>query len=59
MAKTFKQLVYELSEVRSKEDLNKLETEIYMSFTTGKITGKDNDALYNIINYVVKREYIG
>ena len=56
--KTFKQLIKELSEVRTKEALYDLCHEIDMSYQHEKITYNDLEMLYKIINNVVKREYI-
>ena len=56
---SFKELVSKLSEVRSHEDLTAFCKAIDYSFQNGKITGKDNETLYNIVNYVVRREYVG
>ena len=52
--KTFKQLVEELSNVRTKEDLNRFCFQIDMSYQHGKITYKDNETLYRIVNNVSK-----
>lgn len=57
-AYTFKDLVIKLSEVRSKENLEALCIDIDYSYQRDRITYKDNETLYNIINNVVKREYI-
>ena len=55
---TFKQLVVLLSTVRSKEDLNDFCCQVDMSYEHEKISYKDNDTLYYIVNNVVKREFI-
>ena len=52
--KTFKQLVYELSNVRTKEDLNRFCFQIDMSYQHDKITYQDNETLYRIVNNVSK-----
>lgn len=52
--KTFKQLVVELSNVRTKEDLNPICFQIDMSYQHGKITYQDNETLYRIVNNVSK-----
>lgn len=57
--KTFKQLISQLAEVRTKEDLWTLCGDIDQSYQHEKITYKDNETLYQIINHVVKRELIG
>ena len=57
--KTFKQLVSQLAEVRTREDLWTLCGDIDRSYQHEKITYKDNETLYQIINHVVKRELIG
>lgn len=57
--KTFKQLVVELSNVRTKEDLYTFCGNVDMSYQHGKITYQDNETLYRIVNNVVKREFIG
>ena len=57
--KTFKQLVSQLAEVRTKEDLWTLCGDIDQSYQHEKITYKDNETLYQIINHVIKRELIG
>ena len=56
--KTFKQLVVELSNVKTKEDLYTFCFDIDMSYQHGKITYQDNETLYRIVNNVVKREFI-
>lgn len=57
--KTFKQLVVELSNVRSKEDLNRFCFDIDMSYQHGKITYQDNETLYDIVRYVAADELRG
>lgn len=57
--KTFKQLVAQLSEIKTTQDLWDLCGEIDRSYQHEKITYKDNETLYKIINNVVKRELIG
>ena len=57
--KTYKQLVEQLSEIKTTEDLWNLCGEIDRSYQHEKITYKDNETLYKIINNVVKRELIG
>ena len=57
--KTFKQLVGQLSEIKTKEDLWALCGEIDRSYQHEKITWNDHETLYKIINNVVKRELIG
>lgn len=52
--KTFKQLVVELSNVRTKEDLNRFCFQIDMSYQHDKITYQDNETLYRIVNNVSK-----
>lgn len=52
--KSFKQLVVELSNVKTKEDLNQLCFQIDMSYQHGKITFQDNETLYRIVNNVSK-----
>lgn len=56
--KTFKQLVVELSNVRTKEDLYQFCCDVDMSYQHDKITYQDNETLYRIVNNVVKREFI-
>lgn len=56
--KTFKQLVVELSNVRTKEDLYTFCDNVDMSYQHDKITYQDNETLYNIVRNVVKRELI-
>jgi hypothetical protein len=56
--KTFKQLITDLAKVRSKDDLYRLMSDVDMSYQHDKITYKDNEIIYEIINNVVKREYI-
>ena len=48
--KSFKQLVVELSNVKTKEDLNRFCFQIDMSYQHGKITFQDNETLYRIVN---------
>lgn len=55
---TFKQLVVLLSTVRSKKDLENFCFQVDMSYQHGRISYKDNDTLYYIVNNVVKREFI-
>ena len=55
---TFKQLVVLLSTVRCKEDLQNFCFQVDMSYQHDKISYKDNDTLYYIVNNVVKREFI-
>ena len=55
---TFKQLVVLLSTVRCKEDLRNFCFQVDMSYLHDKISYKDNDTLYYIVNNVVKREFI-
>ena len=57
--KTFKQLVAQLSNVTNRAELWELCGEIDQSYQHEKITYKDNEILYKIINNVVKREFIG
>lgn len=57
--KTFKQLVGQLAEVKNRDDLWALCGEIDQSYQHEKITYKDNETLYKIINNVIKRELIG
>ena len=57
--KTFKQLVRQLAEVKTREDLWTLCGAIDWSYQHNKITCQDNETLYKIINHVVKRELIG
>ena len=57
--KTYKKLVEQLSEIKTTEDLWNLCGEIDRSYQHEKITYKDNETLYKIINNVVKRELIG
>lgn len=57
--KTYKQLVEQLSEIKTTEDLWNLCGEIDRSYQHEKITYKDNETLYKIINNVIKRELIG
>lgn len=57
--KTFKQLISQLAEVRTKEDVWTLCGEVDQSYQHGKITYNDNETIYKIINHVVKRELIG
>lgn len=57
--KTYKQLVEQLSEIKTTEDLWNLCGEIDRSYQHEKITYKDNETLYKIINNVIKREFIG
>lgn len=52
--KTFKQLVVELSNVRTKEDLNAFCADVDMSYQHDKITYQDNETLYRIVNHVSK-----
>lgn len=56
--KTFKQLITDLAKVRSKDDLNRFMFDVDMSYQHDKITYKDNEVIYEIINNVVKREFI-
>ena len=56
--KTFKQLVVELSQVKSKSDLYNFCFNVDMSYQHEKITYQDNETLYTIVNKVVKREFI-
>ena len=56
--KTFKQLISQLAEVKSPEDLNILMGETDQSYQHEKITYKDQETIYKIINNVVKRELI-
>ena len=56
--KTFKQLITDLAKVRSKDDLDRFMFDVDMSYQHGKITYKDNEIIYEIINNVVKREFI-
>ena len=55
---TFKQLVVLLSKVRCKEDLENFCYQVDMSYQHDRISYKDNDTLYYIVNNVVKREFI-
>lgn len=57
--KTFKQLITDLAKVRSKDDLYSFMFDVDMSYQHDKITYKDNEVIYEIINNVVKRELIG
>lgn len=57
--KTFKQLVVELSNVKTQEDCFKFCHDVDMSYQHDKITYQDNETLYRIVNNVVKRELIG
>lgn len=57
--KTFKQLITDLAKVRSKDDLTRFMFDVDMSYQHDKITYKDNEVIYEIINNVVKREFIG
>ena len=57
--KTFKQLITDLAKVRSKDDLYRFMYDVDMSYQHDKITYKDNEVIYEIINNVVKREFIG
>ena len=52
--KTFKQLVVELSNVRTKEDLSRFCSDVDMSYQHDKITYQDNETLYRIVNNVSK-----
>ena len=52
--KSFKQLVVELSNVKTKEDLNRFCFQIDMSYQHDKITFQDNETLYRIVNNVSK-----
>ena len=56
--KTFKQLVVELSQVKSKDDLYNFCFNVDMSYQHNKITYQDNETLYTIVNKVVKREFV-
>lgn len=56
--KTFKQLITDLAKVRSKDDLTRFMFDVDMSYQHDKITYKDNEIIYEIINNVVKREFI-
>lgn len=56
--KTFKQLITDLAKVRSKDDLYRFMYDVDMSYQHDKITYKDNEIIYEIINNVVKREFI-
>lgn len=51
--KTFKQLVGELATVKTAEDLRNLCANIDLSYQHDKITFKDNETLYGIINKFV------
>lgn len=55
---TFKELVNLLSTVRSKKDLWEFCYQVDLSYQHNKISYKDNDTLYYIVNNVVKREFI-
>ena len=55
---TYKQIINQLAEVRTKEDLQALCFAVDMSYQHEKITYKDQETFYNIVNYVVKREFI-
>lgn len=57
--KTFKQLVVELSNVRSKEDLDRFCFDVDMSYQHDKITYQDNETLYDIVRYVAAGELRG
>ncbi len=56
--KTFKQLITDLANVRSKDDLYRFMFDVDMSYQHDKITYNDNEIIYKIINNVVKRELI-
>lgn len=56
--KTFKQLIIQLAEVQIKEDLYNLMGEVDMSYQHEKITYKDQETIYKIINNIVKRDLI-
>lgn len=52
--KTFKQLVIELSNVKTKEDLDIFCANVDMSYQHDKITYQDNETLYRIVNNISK-----
>lgn len=52
--KTFKQLVVELSNVRTKEDLYMFCSNVDMSYQHDKITYQDSETFYRIVNHVGK-----
>ena len=54
---TFKQLVERLAEIRSEDDCNRFCGDVDRSYQAGKITYKDNETFYNIINHVIRTEY--
>mgnify|MGYP007101905768 CR=1 FL=1 len=47
---TFKKLVQLISEIGKYEDCNKVENEIKKSFESGKITWKDHEMLWSILD---------
>ena len=49
--KTFKQLITDLAKVRSKDDLYRFMYDVDMSYQHDKITYKDNELIYEIINF--------
>lgn len=51
--KTFKQLVVELSNAKTQEDLNIFCHNVDMSYQHDKITFEDNETLYRIVNKFV------
>lgn len=57
--KTFKQLVVELSNIRTKEDLYTFCGNVDMSYQHDKITYQDNETLYDIVRYVAAKELRG
>ena len=56
--KTFKQLITDLANIKTKEDLWTLCGAVDQSYQHEKITYKDSETIYRIINNVVKREFI-
>lgn len=55
---TFKQLVELLAKVKTPEDLNQFCYNVDVSYQHGRITYKDNETFYAIINNLVKRDLI-
>lgn len=55
---TYKQVFSQLAEVRTKEELQALCFAVDMSYQHEKITYKDLETFFNIVNRVVKRELI-
>lgn len=50
--KTFKQLVVELSNVKTQEDCFRFCHDVDMSYQHDKITYQDNETLYRIVNKI-------